>query len=126
MYAKGLIVFVLLFAACTKEEITARVYPRVMTREVANLGTGAATFKGEITFTSTKVIDHGFLWTIVGFPTLTNTNCEKQSLGAKDLAGKFEYTVSQGLQVGKTYSMCAYAKSDQYVVYGKTFMFVSK
>lgn len=125
MYTKALMISAFLcFVSCTKEEITARKYPRVMTREVVNVVNGTATFNGEITFTSTAVIDYGFIWAISGFPTLTNG--ENKSLGQKDGTGKFVFTVTQGLQVGKGYLMCAYARSSQYIVYGNQFYFVSK
>ena len=127
MYKQRVIVFVLFsLAACTKEEITPRDYPRVMTREVESIASGGATFKGEITFASAAIIDHGFIWSNGGFPTFVNANATKRSLGTKDGVGSFELAVTQGLQVGKKYSVCAYTKSSKDIVYGKTFDFVSK
>jgi hypothetical protein len=47
------------------------------------------------------------------------------SLGAKSGTGAFVFTAA-GLQVGKKYTMCAYARSNQETVYGDVVDFVSK
>lgn len=118
-----LIVGILFFSSCSEPEVTARPYPRVSKLEITNITNGGAAFKAEVTYASVAIIDHGFIWTLGGFPTLTNG--EKASLGPKDGTGAFVFTVA-GLQVGKKYTMCAYARSNQETVYGDVVDFVSK
>ena len=114
------------FIACTKEEEPVRQFPVVITGEVSNIFNSSATFSGDILSVSSGVVDYGFVWTLVGFPTLANVNAIKQSFGPKAERGTFEFTTPRNLQPGKTYDMCAYARSDQRIVYGKTYVFVSK
>lgn len=118
-----LIITTLCFYACSEPVITTRTYPRVSKLEITNVANSGATFKAEITYASTAIIDHGFIWTLSGFPTLTNG--EKASLGSKAGSGAFIYNVN-GLQVGKKYTMCAYVRSSQETVYGDVVYFVSK
>jgi hypothetical protein len=108
---------------CTEEKITAREYPRVQTREAAPVSNSSLKLEGEIFFASVPIIDHGFVWSESGFPTITNGT--KFSLGPKDKAGIFEATASTALTAGKTYSARAYAQSTHYVVYGEIFEFVA-
>ena len=125
MYSRTLLIIATLcFYACSEPVVTVRTYPRVSKLEITNVANSGATFKAEITYASTAIIDHGFIWTLSGFPTLSNG--EKASLGSKAGSGAFGSTVSKGLQVGKKYSMCAYARSNQEVVYGDVVEFVSK
>ena len=121
-----LIAIVFCFITCTKEEDPVRQFPVVITREVSNILNASATFSGDILSVSSGVVDYGFVWTRVGFPTLANVNALKQSFGAKAERGTFEFTTPGNLQPGKTYDMCAYVRSDQRIVYGKTYVFVSK
>lgn len=120
------IVAVVWFASCSEEKAPIRNYPIVFTREIGSISNGLATFNGEILTVSSGILDHGFVWTRVGFPNLTNDMAERKSLGAKDKPGTFTFTTPSNLLPGKTYDMCAYVRSGQYIVYGKTFVFVSK
>lgn len=103
-----------------------RPYPVVITQGVTNVSNTRATFKGNILSVSSGVVDYGFVWTRVGFPTLANVNAIKQSFGPKRDRGTFTFTTPGNLQAGKTYDMCAYARSAQRIVYGRTYVFVSK
>lgn len=117
------ILFAALFLSCSKEEITSRPYPRTKTLEITSIANGSAHFKVEVFFTSVAIVDHGFIWTDSGFPSLTNGL--KKSFGSKSGTGTFEMTVDQ-LQAGKKYTLCAYAQSADYVVYGNYLEFTSK
>jgi len=110
-------------AACSEAVVTERPYPRVSKLEITDIVKSGASFKAEVTYASVPIIDHGFIWTLGGFPTLTNG--EKASLGAKNGTGSFVFTAT-GLQVGKKYTMCAYVRSGQETVYGDVVDFVSK
>ena len=82
--------------------------------------------QGEITFTPTPIVDHGFIWNSLRFPTLTDPYSEIKSLGSKTGAGSFQFSIPNGLVKGRTYAMCAYVKSSKDIVYGKTIEFVAK
>ncbi len=116
-----LLISILTFSACSKEEVSPRNYPRVETTNVTDVTSSGMVFQGNIFFASVEIMDHGFIWTDTGFPTITNGN--KISLGSRDGLGSFETSVAGSLQPGKTYSMRAYAKSENYVVYGKIIEF---
>lgn len=103
---------------CTEEEVTSRDYPRVDTKEVTSVTESSAVFSGEIFFSTSEILDHGFIWTDTGFPTYENGN--KISLGLKSGPGLFEATVAVNMQPGKIYSVRAFAQSAKYTVYGKT------
>jgi hypothetical protein len=109
---------ILAISSCTEEEVTSRDYPRVDTNEISDITATTAVFRGEIFFSSSEILDHGFIWTDTGFPTLENGN--KVSLGLKNGPGLFEITASVNFQAGKMYSVRAYAQSANYKVYGKT------
>ena len=119
----GHIAILLLFFGCTKEEITPREYPRVSTTEVVNITKAGATFKGEIIFSNVEVKDHGFVWSDVNGPLVSNSN--KVSLGSRTDIGQFEALSDRSLQDGKKYFMRAYAVSEDFVVYGNTIEFIS-
>jgi hypothetical protein len=124
MYRNTIVVIISLWCvSCSEAVVTERPYPRVSKLEITNVINSGASFKAEVTYSSVPIIDHGFIWTLGGFPTLTNG--EKVSLGAKAGIGVFVHTVN-GLQVGKKYTMCAYVRSSQETVYGDVVDFVSK
>ena len=117
------IAILLFFFGCTKEEITPREYPRVTSTEAADISSGGVTFKGEVTFSSVEIKDHGFVWSDVQGPLVSNAN--KVSLGSKAGVGQFEARCERSLEAGKKYFMRAYATSDDFVVYGNTVEFTS-
>ncbi|HEX6223001.1 MAG TPA: hypothetical protein VFZ52_01235 [Chryseolinea sp.] len=119
-----IIAFLLVLSVgCTEEEVTSREYPRVHTLEIMPAGNTSLKLKGEIFFSSVPIADHGFVWTEVGFPTVTNG--AKFSLGPKEGAGIFETTAAATLKSGKTYAARAYAQSAEYTVYGELFEFIA-
>ncbi len=113
----------ILFATCTKEETTPRLYPRVETGEVTNISSKGALFQGEITYASNDILDHGFIWSTDEPPTFQNS--DKMSLGGKTGTGNFSATVDRSLGEGVKYYVRAYAKSDKYLVYGEVVSFLS-
>src|SRR5687767_10096172 len=117
-----LIGFIVLFS-CTKEEITPRRYPRVRTKGVNNITAAGARLEGEITFSSTEILDHGFIWS--QHENLDLNNSEAISLGIKTGKGAFNLLVERSLDEGKVYYVKAYAKSTNYTVYGEIVEFVS-
>jgi len=114
---------IIFFFGCTKEEVTPRVYPRVITVEATQITSAGATFIGEITFSNVEINDHGFLWSIDNSPNIIQAN--KISLGSKQGIGQFEAKIDRALQDGKKHYLRAYAKSDDFVVYGNIVEFIS-
>jgi hypothetical protein len=113
----------LFFLGCTKEEITPREYPRVSTFDAVDITSDGVTFKGEITFSSVDIKDHGFVWSDVLGPLVSTAN--KISLGTRSGTGQFDAKCDRSLEEGKKYFMRAYAVSDDFVVYGNTIEFIS-
>ncbi len=114
-----LILTVVLFS-CTKEEVTPRAYPRVLTNGIANKTKTSADLNGEITVASVAIIDHGF------FVSLTNYigNAEKFSLGEKSSIGTFNTSIDS-FSPGTTYYVRAYAQSNDNIVYGNLIQFTT-
>jgi IPT/TIG domain len=123
MKNNAIIILLLLSLSCSKEEITNRPYPRVTTVGISDINSSGVTFHGEIFFSSVEIIDHGFIFTDNGFPSLTNG--DKVSLGPTSGAGNFDMNVQWDLVPGRTYSVTAYATSTGHAVYGKYIEFTS-
>ena len=117
-------VAIALLACCTREEITPRHYPRVMSRGTYDVDANGVLVKGEITYTPGTIDDHGFVWISVGFPKIED--CDKLSLGPRDNAGAFEARIDRNLGDGQTYSIRPYATYGDMVVYGETMKFDSQ
>ncbi len=122
-YSNLLTALIIFFFGCTKEEVTPRVYPRVITVEATQITSAGATFKGEITFSNVEIKDHGFLWSTENSPNVIQSN--KISLGSKPGIGQFEAKIDRALQDGIKHYLRAYAISDDFVVYGNTVEFIS-
>jgi len=111
----------LFLIACTKEEITSRAYPRIITSAVDNVTSMGASFHGEIILNPSQIIDHGFIWSThsslaIGFG-------EMISLGQKTGTGNFESLLQSNLTKGVKYYVMAYSKSSNYTVYGNVVEF---
>lgn len=112
-----------LIIGCTKEEVTPRIYPRVLTIEAFNVTSEGASLKGQITFSSVQIKDHGFvlsdqLHPLIGVATTISN-------GPGTGTGIFEARFERGLEEGKKYYFRAYAVSEDFVVYGNTVEFIS-
>jgi hypothetical protein len=118
-----LFALILLLATCGEDDNATRPYPRVRTKSVTNITSEGAFFEGEITFSSVKIVDHGFVWSTDSNPTLENS--DDISLGQRSGIGKFTSQIEWSLEEGKKYYVKAYAKSDDYTVYGDVAEFVS-
>lgn len=118
------IFIVVLFATCSDDEITPRDYSRVSTLEVTNINNSGAQFNGEIIHEGNqKVIEHGFVWGTHKSPSLETS--EKNILKEDITTGKFSSLISTTLDENIQYYVRAYAKDDEYLVYGKNVTFIS-
>jgi hypothetical protein len=111
-------------AACSKEKIASREFPRIITKPATDITKNGAVFHGEIIFSSVEILDYGFVWSQGGFPTINSSG--KASLGSKSGAGPFDATIVDDFIGGKEYTVRAYATSAGHVVYGDYADFVAK
>jgi hypothetical protein len=117
------ILIVLLFLTqCTEEETTSRKYPRVLTLSYKESASDVI-LTAEITFTPGPIDDHGFLFSTSSIYNDYGVN--KISLGSRSNTGGFE-TRYENFEKGKTYYFKAYAKYENYTVYGNEISFVFK
>jgi hypothetical protein len=117
------VILILLLTTCGDDDNETRPYPRVRTGDVSDITSEGALFRGEITVSSVEIIDYGFVWSTNSNPTLSNA--EKISLGKKNGPGKFTQVVERSLEQSASYYVKAYARSDNYIVYGEVVKFVS-
>jgi hypothetical protein len=117
-------VVMLVLAMCTKEETTPRPYPRVFTEAVTNITTTGAVFHATVIYSSSEILDHGFLWSESSQPNFTNSTVI--ALGSFSGTGKFEQSVIQSFLPNKKYYVSAYCKSDKYTVFGDVASFIIK
>lgn len=113
-----------LLASCSKEEVSPRNYPRVLTGEVTEITEAGAVFHGQITFTSVPVVDHGFVWS-----TLSNfepKDGDALSLGPLSSTGSFTAPCTYALKAGEKFYVRAYAVSENHAVYGDVVTFISR
>src|SRR5690606_5075929 len=70
-----------------------------------------------------QVIEYGFVWGENTNPTIEAS--EKKIVSEKLESDKFRAQISTTLKEGVTYHVKAYAKSEEYLVYGKEVSFIS-
>jgi hypothetical protein len=109
-----------LLTTCGDDEVGSRSYPRVRTQAVTDINSTGALFQGEITFSSTAIIDHGFMW-YTGASGLAETF----SLGPTSGKGKFQGRIERSLAENVKYHVKAYARSADHIVYGDVVDFIS-
>jgi hypothetical protein len=114
---KKLTFIMTLFFACTEGPyVTDRDYPRMNPLQVERHSSLMADFTIEIYYSSVPILDHGFIYSRTGFPTMTNGT--KISLGPFPGTGTSSKRVSD-LESGE-YKVRAYAVSDGHVVFSNT------
>lgn len=115
---------ILLLTGCNDDEIAHREYPRVLTLPVDNISDLGATFHAEVTHaTNQQVIEYGFVWAENVNPTIESS--EKKVVTENLESDQFLAQISTTLKEGVIYYVKAYAKSEEYLVYGKAVSFMS-
>ena len=123
---QAFILFSLLLSfSCTKQkEKTDHDYPRVSTGLVTHINAGGATFNGSFLHAGkSEIIDHGFVFDTIVFPTIQRS--EKISLGLSNGRGSFTATANFGMIAGITYYVSAYAQNKDKIYYAESVNFVS-
>ncbi len=130
LYRKGIFIFLIFIillvslSNCEKEKAQPREYPRVNTFAVTNITENGATFKGEIYSAGTEPItEHGFVWNAFYNPMYGSSN--QVIIGPAKGAGEFSADVLTTLAEGSEYQVKAFAKTDEYIVYGPKVTFTS-
>ncbi len=119
-----LVIFAFALATCSEDEIPRRPYPQVLTLAVNNISDAGATFNAEIKQAGNhEIIEHGFVWSELENPTLETS--EKRIVLEKVQKGVFSAEISTTLKAGVNYFVRAYAKTSEYLVYGKQVFFIS-
>lgn len=134
MKAQNLITRILFFivvlasAGCTDDEITPREYPRLETLEVTNISNSGATFNAKIILPGNqKIIEYGFVWGgTYGFPNKDPTLSSNRIFLTEGITeGDFSANITTTLYENGIYSVKAFAKTEEYTVYGKNIEFKS-
>jgi hypothetical protein len=108
---------------CSEEKDHERSYPRVKTNPVTNITEKGATFSGDIFSLGTEpIIEHGFVWNDGPNPDLTD---EKIFLGPISGAGVYTADIISALGKDVPYTVKAFVKTAEHVMYGLPVSFVS-
>ncbi len=125
--AFALIIFVCiticLVTNCEEEKAHARSYPQIKTDPVTNITGNGVTLNGNIyTLGSEPITDHGFVWSDWESPDLSD---DKISLGPSSSTGAFSADVGRALAIDVEYTVKAFVKTAEHIVYGTPVTFVS-
>jgi N-acetylneuraminic acid mutarotase len=113
-----------LFLTCTKEEISPRSYPRITTYPVKNITKSGAVFHGEVLSSGdSEILEHGFVWGKNPSPNYNNS--EKTILKSSIQSGVFTAEIESALEVGITYYVAAFVKTEEQIVFGVEVKFES-
>lgn len=112
------------FTTCNKDEVTPREYPRVKTLDVNEITEFGARFNAEIIYPGNgEITEYGFVWGETENPTIESS--EKRILAQNIRTGGFTAEILTTLKEEVTYYVRAYAKNNEYLVYGKNVSFLS-
>lgn len=134
MKIQNLIIRILFFivilasAGCTDDEIIPREYPRLETLEVTNISDSGATFNARIILLGNQdIIEYGFVWhPDYGFPHVEPTLGSNRIFLTEGITeGDFSANITTTLYKNRIYSVKAFAKTEEYTVYGKNIEFKS-
>ena len=103
--------------SCDDESIGIRPYARVRTLSV-EIGASNIQAIGEFTTISPSVTEFGFVWSLKNDSPINVNQDYKIKSTEKPTIGRFELTISDDLERGKTYYLKAYAVSNGYTVFG--------
>ncbi len=117
-------IFLAFLAACEKDEVVIREFPRIQTLEVTDISQDGAIFKADLIQTgSGSITDYGFVWSTNFTPTVEYS--EIISFTGPASTGNYSATIHNSLREGSTYYVKAYARNENYTSYGNKVSFVS-
>lgn len=116
--------FLLVSISCNEKEIEDREYPRVQTLAVSKISEAGATFNAEILLTGKQqIVEYGFTWGTGDAPRLELS--DKISIVKPLNADKFSIDIRSTLKSEVVYSVKAFIKTKDYLVYGPKVEFIS-
>ncbi|MDN3641855.1 IPT/TIG domain-containing protein [Lutimonas halocynthiae] len=114
----------LISVKCIDDEIIQTEYPRVQTLEANRITESGAVLNAEIIYQGNQeIIEYGFVWDQEENPTIESS--EKRIIADKITTGGFSAQVETTLKENKIYYVRAYAKNNEYLVYGINTAFFS-
>ncbi len=106
------------FIGCTKIDLIRLAFAR--TDEATNILSTSVTANGEVVdIGEVSITDHGFCWSLYGFPTISN---DSKSLGSIASTAKFSYTITN-LSRNTSYNLRTYIQTSNDIIYGNTIEF---
>ncbi|HET6558583.1 MAG TPA: IPT/TIG domain-containing protein [Prolixibacteraceae bacterium] len=119
-----LLLATVLLAACTKEELATREYPRVNTLEVTNISPEGVTFNGEVFLSNHSPVEKvGFIWSTK--EPLSILSDDTTIITGTGIKTSFQKQVSHSLTRNVQYYVRAFAITDKYTSYGPILSFKS-
>ncbi len=123
LYLLILIISVLTMT-CSEDDVSPREYPRVRTLEVSDISASGARFNAEILHPGNSgITEYGFVWGPVVTPTINSS--DRVIFNGSVNGNKFHQDVLTTLEEGIEYYVRAYARDDEYLVYGPIKSFIS-
>lgn len=119
-----LFLIILFVVTCSEDELTERKFPGIKTLEVTNISNSGAKFNAEIVRPGNgEIVEYGFVWGLESNPLIDLSN--KIVYTGEIITGVFSAQISTTLREGRGYYTRAYAKTNDYIVYGATYSFIS-
>jgi hypothetical protein len=114
---------ILILGGCQKDTSHPRSYPEVRTNLVSEITEKGATFSANIlSIGSETITEHGFVWSEGKEPNLTY---DRINLGPTDTTGVYTAEIKAALGKNVNYTVKAYLKTNEHIVYGDPRQFVS-
>lgn len=118
----GLLAISISFSSCNEPPLPD--YPQVRTYEVSEVTIKGAVLHGEIVSAgSSPIIEYGFVWDTGAVPNIHTS--QKKTFTSPMREGKFDTAVTAALEPNVKYTVKAYAKTADYIVYGQEKTFIS-
>lgn len=113
-----------MLVSCRQRDVQPKEFPSIRTLVVENISANGATFVAEILRQGNQpIVEYGFVWSLYKLPTYENA--EKQ-VKAGHVTGKgFSINIKTSLVKDLVYHVRAYAKTQDYIVYGVDVSFKS-
>ena len=123
-YSLALFLVATTLMRCNVHEVTPREYPRMRTLDVTNISSSGATFTGDVIHAGNEdIVEYGFSWT--DNDSTVNRVFETKIITGPFTTGTFSSEITSTLQKNITYYLRAFARTENYIVYGKKVSFVS-
>lgn len=118
------LLMILLSGCQEEEELAVRSYPRLQTLPVSGNSNEGATFNADFLLRGeAEILAYGFVWDKKKLPTITESDRVIFQDQAEDSG--FSTDIRSTLQEGEKYTVRAFVKTPEYLVYGQKVSFTS-